>query len=183
MDTTQQAARAKAKGQQRLWYGTPLGDIFQGLFDDLGLNQARLAPVLGVSAPMLSQLASGQRANSHNAAFVPRLTMLRELARQKREGTVEEGEVAARLEMISQHRSEVFLPAPREKAPKPAGPTVLRAVREIQDALRATAHAADLLDAAEALAKTHPELAEFLWVYGAGRTAQAVEHYQTLHRD
>ncbi len=51
-------------------------------------------------------------------------------------------------------------------------------VREIQSLLRSVAAAGDILDAADSLAPAHPELAEFLRVYGAGRTADAVTHYQ-----
>jgi hypothetical protein len=51
-------------------------------------------------------------------------------------------------------------------------------VREIQSLLRSVAAAGDIIDAADALAPTHPELAEFLRVYGAGRTADAVAHYE-----
>ena len=50
-------------------------------------------------------------------------------------------------------------------------PTVKRVVREIQSLLRSVAAAGDIIDAADTLAPTHPELAEFLRVYGAGRTS------------
>jgi hypothetical protein len=56
---------------------------------------------------------------------------------------------------------------------------VKRVVREIQSLLRSVSDAADILDASSALASTHPELAEFLRVYGAGRTADAVKHYES----
>ncbi|CAM5363955.1 hypothetical protein SCALM49S_04514 [Streptomyces californicus] len=54
MDTAQQEATARARELQRSWYGEPLGALFRRLIDDLGLNQARLAAVLGLSAPMLA---------------------------------------------------------------------------------------------------------------------------------
>lgn len=66
MDAAQQEATARARELQRNWYGEPLGALFRRLIDDLGLNQARLAGVLGLSAPMLSQLMSGQRAKIGN---------------------------------------------------------------------------------------------------------------------
>lgn len=56
--------------------------------------------------------------------------------------------------------------------------TVRRVVREIQSLLRSVADAGDIIDAANTLAPAHPELAEFLRVYGAGRTADAVAHYE-----
>lgn len=46
-------------------------------------------------------------------------------------------------------------------------PTVKRVVREIQSLLRSVAAAGDIIEAADTLAPTHPELAEFLRVYGA----------------
>jgi hypothetical protein len=58
-------------------------------------------------------------------------------------------------------------------------PTVRRVVREIQSLLRSVAAAGDIIDAADSLAPTHPELAEFLRVYGAGRTADAVSHFES----
>ena len=51
-------------------------------------------------------------------------------------------------------------------------------MREIQSLLRSVSDAGDIIDAANSLAPTHPELAEFLRVYGAGRTADAVAHYE-----
>ena len=54
-----------------------------------------------------------------------------------------------------------------------------RVVREIQSLLRSVSAAGDIIDAADPLAPTHPELAEFLRVYGAGRTADAVTHYES----
>lgn len=52
-------------------------------------------------------------------------------------------------------------------------------VREIQSLLRSVSAAGDIIDAADSLAPSHPELAEFLRVYGAGRTADAVAHYES----
>ena len=82
MDAAQQESTARARELQRSWYGEPLGALFRRLIDDLGLNQARLAAVLGLSAPMLSQLMSGQRAKIGNPAVVQRVQALQELASQ-----------------------------------------------------------------------------------------------------
>ena len=49
---------------------------------DLSLTQAGLAEVLGLSAPMMSQLLSGQRAKIGNPAVLGRLQALIDLARQ-----------------------------------------------------------------------------------------------------
>src|SRR3954447_26387619 len=102
MDTAQQEATARARELQRSWYGEPLGDLFRRLIADLGLNQARLATVLGLSAPMLSQLMSGQRAKSDTPAVVQRLQALQELAAQVADGTATAADAAARMEEIRQ---------------------------------------------------------------------------------
>ncbi len=69
-----------AREQQRELYGRPLGELVHQLTADLRITQGRLAGVLGVSAPMLSQLASGQRVKFGNPAVVGRLQGLIDLA-------------------------------------------------------------------------------------------------------
>ena len=68
--------------QQRQIYGAPLGDIAHHVMDRLGLTQGRLAEALGLSAPMLSQLMSGQRVKIGNPSVVQRLQSLSELAEE-----------------------------------------------------------------------------------------------------
>ena len=46
---------------QRQWYGEPLGDRVRRLVVAFDVSQANLADVLGISAPMLSQVMSGRR--------------------------------------------------------------------------------------------------------------------------
>jgi transcriptional regulator with XRE-family HTH domain len=171
MDATQQDATARARELQRSWYGEPLGALFRRLIDDLGLNQARLAAVLGLSAPMLSQLMSGQRAKIGNPAVV------QELSSQAADGRVSAAEAAERMEEIKKTAGGSVLNS-TQTAASTGAPTVRRVVREIQSLLRSVAAAGDIIDAADSLALTHPELAEFLRVYGAGRTAEAVAHYE-----
>jgi hypothetical protein len=48
--------------------------------------------------------------------------------------------------------------------------------------LRSVASAGEIERAAHALAPVHPHLAEFLRVYGAGRTSDALAHYEA-HQD
>ncbi|MEU7020613.1 DNA-binding protein [Streptomyces sp. NPDC046203] len=180
MDTAQQEATARARELQRSWYGEPLGALFRRLIDDLGLNQARLAAVLGLSAPMLSQLMSGQRAKIGNPAVVQRVQALQELAGQVADGSVSAAEAADRMDEIkkSQGGSVLTSGTNGQSTGTSGAPTVRRVVREIQSLLRSVAAAGDILDAADSLAPAHPELAEFLRVYGAGRTADAVAHYE-----
>ena len=68
--------------RQRQLYGEPLADIAGRIRRDLGLTQAGLAQVLGLSAPMMSQLLSGQRAKIGNPAVLGRLQALVDLARE-----------------------------------------------------------------------------------------------------
>ncbi|MFD7897742.1 MULTISPECIES: DNA-binding protein [unclassified Streptomyces] len=179
MDAAQQETTARARELQRSWYGEPLGALFRRLIDDLGLNQARLAAVLGLSAPMLSQLMSGQRAKIGNPAVVQRVQALQDLAGQVADGSVSAGEATDRMEEIKKSQGGSVLTGTSQTTTNSSGaPTVRRVVREIQSLLRSVAAAGDIIDAADSLAPTQPELAEFLRVYGAGRTAEAVAHYE-----
>ncbi|MFH7593844.1 DNA-binding protein [Streptomyces racemochromogenes] len=178
MDAVQQEATARARELQRSWYGEPLGALFRRLIDDLGLNQARLAAVLGLSAPMLSQLMSGQRAKIGNPAVVQRVQALQDLAGQVADGSVSAGEATDRMDEIKNTQGGSVLSNNGQTATSSGAPTVKRVVREIQSLLRSVSAAGDIIDAANALAPSHPELAEFLRVYGAGRTAEAVAHYE-----
>jgi predicted transcriptional regulator len=183
MDTSSpQDAAVRAREQQRGWYGEPLGDLFRRLIGDLGLNQARLASVLGLSAPMLSQLMSGQRAKIGNPAVVQRLQLLRELSAQVADGAVTAAEAAARMEEIREAAGATLLGSATQSTGGRAAPSPRRVVREIQSLLRSLSSADELLSAAGALADSHPQLAEFLRVYGAGRTDDAVAHFEA-HQD
>ncbi|WP_415947734.1 helix-turn-helix domain-containing protein [Streptomyces sp. KLOTTS4A1] len=180
MDAEQQEATARARELQRSWYGEPLGALFRRLIDDLGLNQARLAAVLGLSAPMLSQLMSGQRAKIGNPAVVQRVQLLQELSGQVADGSVSASEAAERMEEIKKNQGgAVLTTSDRSRGTGVGAPTVKRVVREIQSVLRSVASAGEIIEAADTIATTHPELAEFLRVYGAGRTADAVTHYES----
>lgn len=179
MEATQQETTARARELQRSWYGEPLGALFRRLIDDLGLNQARLAAVLGLSAPMLSQLMSGQRAKIGNPAVVQRVQALQELSSQVADGSVSAVEATDRMEEIKKSQGGSVLTGTSQSTSSSGAPTVRRVVREIQSLLRSVSAAGDIIDAADSLASSHPELAEFLRVYGAGRTADAVAHYES----
>ncbi len=189
METSPRDAAERAREQQRGWYGEPLGELCRGLIAGLGLNQARLAAVLGLSAPMLSQLMSGQRSKIGNPAVVVRLQSMRDLAHAVAEGSVPADQAAARMEEIRASAGSALLGTSTAGGQPTAGgpavrsaPPVGRVVREIQSLLRALASAEELLDAADTLTPGHPGLAEFLRVYGTGRTDDAVAHFET-HQD
>jgi hypothetical protein len=174
---------------QRGWYGEPLGDLFRRLIADLGLNnQVRLAGVLGLSAPMLSQLMSGQRAKIGNPAVVQRLQMLQELAWEVAEGRTGAVDAGTRMEKIRSWSGTSVLNTSHSTSHKiaaaaAAGTVAPRdVVHGIQAVLRSVASADEISDAARTLAPVHPHLAEFLRVYGTGRTGDALDHYKA-HQD
>lgn len=179
MDAAQQEATVKARELQSQWYGEPLGTLFRKLIEDLGLNQARLATVLGLSAPMLSQLMSGQRAKIGNPAVVQRVQALQELANEVARGDVSAADATARMDDVRRTAGGSVLNTVPAAATGSSQTPVKRVVREIQSLLRSVSDAADIIEASSALASTHPELAEFLRVYGAGRTSDAVKHYES----
>ncbi|MGP3978643.1 helix-turn-helix domain-containing protein [Streptomyces sp. 8N114] len=179
MDAAAQDPTAKARELQSQWYGEPLGTLFRRLIEDLGLNQARLATVLGLSAPMLSQLMSGQRAKIGNPAVVQRVQALQELAAEVARGDVSAADATNRMDEIRRTAGGNVLNNTTQTTSSGASQTpVKRVVREIQALLRSVSDAADIIEASNALAPSHPELAEFLRVYGAGRTSDAVKHYE-----
>lgn len=66
--------------QQIKLYGQPLSERFGAVVGAYGITQRRLAEVLGLSAPMLSQLNSGRRIKIGNPAVYERLVMLEQRA-------------------------------------------------------------------------------------------------------
>lgn len=64
--------------QQRAIYGMPLSERFGDLMAAYRLSQRSLARVLGLSAPMLSQLINAQRIKIGNPAVYERFVMLEE---------------------------------------------------------------------------------------------------------
>ncbi|MGZ0152040.1 helix-turn-helix domain-containing protein [Kribbella sp. WER1] len=66
--------------QQVELYGEPLGEVVRRVTQALGLTQGGLAAVIGLSAPMLSQLVRAQRVKIGNPAVVTRLRAVSELA-------------------------------------------------------------------------------------------------------
>ncbi len=164
------ATTARNVEQQALWYGEPVGDTVRRLTAALGLTQGQLAGVVGLSAPMLSQLASGQRAKIANPAVLARLQALTELAGQP--GLSRE-QLAARLEAVRGSESTGVLTTGTAGATASPG----RGADAVQALLRAVASADEVARAAALLDADHPALAEVLRVYGTGRTAAAREHY------
>lgn len=89
--------------KQREYYGEIFGERARRLVVGYDISQAQLADVLGVSAPMLSQVMSGRRQKMANPAVWARLVMLERILQtvqgdeQLRDGlaTVREATAAA----------------------------------------------------------------------------------------
>ena len=154
--------------QQQQLYGAPLVDLVGRAGESLSLSQGRIAGILGISAPMLSQLLSGHRVKIGNPSAVARLQRMLALADEVRAGTLE-GQRAVAL-LSSESSGQVLT--------RTSQLTRRQGATEVQQLLRAIVSATEVLDAATLLEPDHPRLAEFLRVYGAGRSDEAVAHYE-----
>lgn len=85
--------------EQTRLYGEPLAEIFGRILTGFAIPQSRLADVIGLSAPMLSQLASGRRVKISNPAVYGRLLRLDELARRP---DIVGGDAAARADGLTE---------------------------------------------------------------------------------
>ncbi len=172
-----QEAVARNQARQMEWYGEPLSDRFRRLLTRLGTSQLELSAMLGLSAPMLSQLMSGQRAKIGNPAVLARLQEVEALVASPDFDRLTIADREAALERVRSHQ-----PSTRT-ALRLNGPEVLTGPRAdpaaaVHAVLRAVASAAEIESAAELLANRYPGLAEVLRVYGNGRTSDAREHFQ-----
>ena len=161
--------------QQTELYGEPLGDLMRRIGATLGLTQVRLAEAIGLSAPMLSQLMSAQRVKIGNPAVVSRLHSLDELAGRVEGGGLDQAEISATLDQIRGATGAFTKSVPTASTSRPSARAV---VREIQDLFRSVASADEVQRAAELIVAESPGLAELLLAYGAGRTDDAVAHYE-----
>ncbi|XVX19359.1 DNA-binding protein [Actinomycetota bacterium] len=134
------AANAVNAAQQSELYGAPLGELCQGVIAALGLTQSRLADVLGLSAPMLSQLMSAQRVKIGNPAVLHRLQELLALADEA--PRLDVPQITARLEAV------------RGAAPTLSGSRSTTGATAVVGALRSIAGAAELRAAAAAVPGT-----------------------------
>jgi|SRR5690349_10945438 len=138
------AVRANRARQCEL-YGAPLGDRVRTLTARLGVSQARLARVLGISPAMLSQLVSARRVKIGDPAVLARLRAL-DQGRAAHITARDPRAVEKLLSDIARMRWQWAGPAP------PTAAEVLRAVAEPRQ----------LAAAAAALRTTFPEVAEVL---------------------
>lgn len=170
-------------------YGEPLAAIFGRLTEGLGLSQAQLARVLGMSPAMLSHLGSGTRVKIGNPAVQRRLEEVQQLLGGVHGGKVPASGIPSRLEAIRE--STGSWTANRHAGTEQGGARdeprddVDRDTVEagtVGDLLRAVATKAQLRSAAELLAADHPGLAELVNVYGLGSVEEAARHLRQ-HRE
>ncbi|PFG20970.1 helix-turn-helix domain-containing protein [Serinibacter salmoneus] len=151
---------------QRELYGESLGDIFRRMLVTFQLNQSQLAGLLGLSAPMLSQLMAGHRVKIGNPVVLERIRVLESLEGEVTPLTLPQ--LTARLESV---RTTGWTTQAATISPPDAASAVRRLLREVA-AGRELRHAAGLLQ------QEHPALAEVLLVYGTGSHEDAQEHYR-----
>lgn len=154
---------------QREIYGEPLGTVVDRCRGTLGLTQGRVAALLGISAPMLSQLVSGQRIKIGNPSAVARLRVMVEATDAVAAGRLPVADAIARIEAAG-GPGELLTGATTRRA------SARETAEQVQSLFRRVASAPDYLAAADRVEAGHPEIAELLRVYGAGRTDDAVAH-------
>jgi hypothetical protein len=106
----EQRAVARNVARQREWYGEPLGDRVRRLVVAFNVSQAQLAEVIGLSAPMLSQLMSGRRAKIGNPAVLARMVMLERRVLTPAVASGDPTAIRAALEEVRDSRPTVSRP-------------------------------------------------------------------------
>lgn len=106
--------------QQRALYGVSLAQRFGEVMEKYALSQRSLAQVLGISAPMLSQLISAKRIKIGNPAVLGRLIML-----ESRAGEGDLSAVLAQVELLDS------APATQSTANAPEGLAALDYLRSV----------------------------------------------------
>lgn len=156
------------RAQQAALYGAPLGEVIGHCAGVLGLRQQEVAALLGLSAPMVSQLMSARRIKIANPVAAERLRTMVELVAQVDDGLLDADEVLARMHQ----------PA----APLTSTTRAAQTSDEVQALFRATASAADYLQAAQRLDEDFPGIATLLRIYGTERADRAQEYTLRLQR-
>lgn len=136
---------------QRQWYGEPLGDRVRRLVVAFRISQAQLAEVLGISAPMLSQVMSGRRAKIGNPSVLARLVMLERKVLISGVATGEGEAISQALEDVRNSQPSLG----RDNLPVAAA----SGEEAVWPVLRELAQPSELEAAAGQLDNDHPELA------------------------
>ncbi len=164
----QQRAVARNVALQREWYGEPLGDRVRRLVVAFAVSQAQLAEVLGLSAPMLSQLMSGRRAKIGNPAVLARMVMLERRVLTPEVASGDPTAIRAALEQVRDSRPTVSRPTVSRSTVD--GSSVSGEILPVDKygdevlvpALRTVADPAELAAAARLLQDRFPSLAALL---------------------
>lgn len=147
---------------QRQWYGEPLGDRVRRLVVAFDVSQAFLADVLGISAPMLSQVMSGRRAKIGNPAVLARLIMLERKILTPGVASGDQEAIDAAMQDVKESNPTVG----RDTVPVHPGvdeQTLLAALRDV-------AENENLVDAAARLDNDFPAMADLLRRAGKSAT-------------
>ncbi|WP_127782385.1 helix-turn-helix transcriptional regulator [Rhodococcus sp. X156] len=130
--------------KQREYYGEPFGERARRLVVEFDISQAQLAAVLGVSAPMLSQVMSGRRQKLANPVALARLVLLERAAltiagQARRRQALHEVATAAPAVVVAQAAGER---GPVHAAVAAGTPSLVQALRELcgSDELARCAH-------------------------------------------
>lgn len=162
-----EARRVANRAEQTRLYGAPLAEIFDELTEAFSLSRKGLARVLGLSAPMLSQLATAHRVKMGNPASVRRVQLLLGLLPELRAGGLSPQEALKAVE--SEDAGRVLT--------RMTDTSTARGAVSVRRLLRAVAPPDELRAAAALLGPDHPALARMLEVYGTGALEEAAEHY------
>lgn len=160
-------AESDKRAEQRRLYGEPVGDLVRRVMHGLGLTQGRVAGVLGLSPPMLSQLMSGQRVKIGNPQALSRLQAMLTLTDEAPRLTADE--VAQRLGEIRDATSALTTSQLATTPPADTADLVRRL-------LHAVASGRELDAAAHALEQVAPGLADLVRIYGTGSRDDAARH-------
>lgn len=158
----------KHRMEQRTLYGAPLNELLGRCGQVLELSQARIASLLGISAPMLSQLIGGHRIKIGNPVAAHRLQVLLEGVDHVADGAASIAEVIDRVQATTTTDGQ---------AGTTRRATATDQTRAIQGLFRRQASAIDYIAAADLLHRQFPEIADLLRIYGAGREAEATRHF------
>lgn len=143
---------------QREWYGEPLGDRVRRLVVAFNVSQAYLAEVLGISAPMLSQVMSGRRAKIGNPVVLARMIMLERKCMIPEVAAGRKEALAAALEDVRDSRPTVG----RDNFPVGIPDGAVTDDQLALAALREVAEDEDLVEAAKRLEEDFPAIADLL---------------------
>ena len=163
----------RVRAQQRELYGAPLNELLGRCGAALNLNQGQTAKLLGVSAPMLSQLVNGHRIKLANPAAGIRLATMVQAAEAVSNGELTVEQAVARVEETDP--ADTYTSTARLRH-RPA------LAAEIRQVFRATASADEFAAAAQLLQGEHPAVAELLAAYGTASEEKAAAWTETTLR-